>query len=571
MGSAAYHDFNPDGCGVDDVPRFSLSHSPESLKTATTPGTPDDIQSEFGDAISAAQSSSASASASAARATSALRVFTHRPNDSTSSINDFAAAANGPKPMLGVDVSRFGSNLGIGNRAAAAAAAQIWAPPSVPLDHAAAERQNAAHFRWGSLDAHRSLVAGHGHENPLSRLPPFLASQHQLPAIVDSPVSVSHSRPYSAETVASARPYSSETVASERPFPRQPFTQPNVNVLRQYHHDGQGLPVSRYIPPSSKSNSSFDLSELQGVLLSSTAASEIDDSQPLGIDILRLSPPRTDPIRQPIPPPSTVQVPPVVNITVHPHEQPHGFLPMQAVMQQTPPGAFTHEACTDAFGSSKFSTRYHGMHTETNASAEHLAPEQNCALWLTNLPPGVSTHELLTAIRNVGRVWCSYVNYPDYVTHQTAAAKVVFFTPEAAQSLLSVSWTRGLYIQGYRVKVSHNRIKYGSHAITGKMSRCLIVTGHADFVNEASLSKFFKDRFIFQVDEVVELIKAGGRAVVEFKFGSYRCQSQMGKMSLEKDRPAGLEKVEFGDDPCEVGDTMSAYGIAAERIQGRGL
>ncbi|QYT01673.1 hypothetical protein H0G86_008702 [Trichoderma simmonsii] len=566
MGSAAYHDFNPDGCGVDDVPRFSLSHSPESLKTATTPGTPDDLQSEFGDIIAAAQSSSASASASAsaARATSALRVFTHRPNDSMSSISEFATAANGPKPMLGADIPRFCSNLGIGNRAAA----QIWAPPAVPLDHgvaAAVERQNAAHFRWGSLDAHRSLVAVAGHENPLSRLPPFLANQHQLPTIVDSPISVT--RPYGPEAVASARSYSSETVASERPFPRQPFTQPNV--LRQYHHDNQGLPVRRYIPPSSKSNSSFDLSEIQSALLSSTAASEIDDSQPLGIDILRLSPPRTDPIRQPIPPPSTVQVPP--NININAHEQPHGFLPMQAVMQQTPPGVFTHEACGDGFGSSKFSTRYHGMHTETNASAEHLAPEQNCALWLTNLPPGVSTHELLTAIRNVGRVWCSYVNYPDYVTHQTAAAKVVFFTPEAAQSLLSVSWTRGLYIQGYRVKVSHNRIKYGSHAITGKMSRCLIITGHADFVNEASLSKFFKDRFIYQVDEVVELIKAGGRAVVEFKFGSYRCQSQMGKMSLEKDRPAGFEKVEFGDDPCEVGDTMSSYGIAAERIQGRGL
>ncbi|KAL7912516.1 hypothetical protein GGI35DRAFT_254180 [Trichoderma velutinum] len=553
MGSAAYHDFNAGGCGVDDVPRFSLSHSPESLKTATTPGTPDDIQSEFDDVISAAQSSSASA----ARATSALRVFTHRPNDSMSSISDFATATNGPKPMLGADIPRFGSNFGIGNRAAA----QIWAPPSASPDHSAAvERQNAAHFRWGSLDTHRSLVAGH--ENPLSRLPPFLANQYQLPTILDNSTSVA--RPYGSETIASARSYSSETVASERPFPRQPFTQPNV--LRQYHHDDQGQPVRHYIPPSSKSNSSFDLSEIRGALLSSTA-SETDDTQPLGIDILRLSPPRTDPIRQPIPPPSTVQIPPNINT----NEQPHGFLPMQAVMQQTPPGVFTHEACTEPFGSSKFSTRYHGMHTDTNASAEHLAPEQNCALWLTNLPPGVSTHELLTAIRNVGRVWCSYVNYPDYVSHQTAAAKVVFFTPEAAQSLLSVSWTRGLYIQGYRVKVSHNRIKYGSHAITGKMSRCLIITGHADFVNEASLSKFFKDRFIFQVDEVVELIKAGGRAVVEFKFGSYRCQSQMGKMSLEKDRPAGFEKVEFGDDPCEVGDTMSSYGIAAERIQGRGL
>ncbi|KAL7949738.1 hypothetical protein V8C42DRAFT_220158 [Trichoderma barbatum] len=540
MGSAGYHDFSADGCGVDDVPRFCLSQSPESIKTATTPGTPDDIQSEFGEAISAAQSSSASA----ARATSALRVFTHRPNDSVSSINDFATATNGLKPILGVDIPRFDSNFGVGNRAS-----QIWAPPAMPLDRSAAiERQNAARFRWGSLDNNRILVAGH--ENPLSRLPPFLANQHQLPTIADSPISV-------------ARPFSSETVASEQPFARVPFMQPNV--LRQYHHDDRGLLVRRYIPPSSKSNSSFDFTELQSALPSSTtsAASEADDTQPLGIDILRLSPPRTHPIRQPIPPPSAVQVPP--------NGQPHGFLPMQAVMQQTPPGAFAHESCTDAFGSSKFSARYHGMHTETNASAEHLTTEQNCALWLTNLPPGVTTHELLTAIRNVGRVWCSYVNYPDYVTHQTAAAKVVFFTPEAAQQLLSVSWTRGLFIQGYRVKVSHNRIKYGSHAITGKMSRSLIITGHADFVNEASLTKFFKDRFIFQIDEVVELIKAGGRAVVEFKFGSYRCQSQMGKMSLEKDRPAGFEKVEFGDDPCEVGDTMSSYGIAAERIQGRGL
>ncbi|KAL7929692.1 hypothetical protein V8C35DRAFT_177798 [Trichoderma chlorosporum] len=549
MNSTVYHDFHVDSCGVDDVPRFSLSHSPESLKTATTPGTPDDIQSEFDEAISAVQSSSASA----ARATSALSVFTHRPNDSISSISDLATATNGPKPILGANIPRFGGNFGIGNRAA-----QIWAPPSVSLDRSAAvERQNAAHFLWGSVDNHRSLVAGH--ENPLARLPPFLISQHQLPTIVDNPISAS--RPYDSETVASNRLYSSETVASEQPFSRQPFTQPNG--LRQYHVDNPGLSVRRDIPQSSHSNSSFDLSELQGVLLSSATSEADDNTQPLGIDILRLSPPRAHPVRQPIPPSAPVQIPP--------SGQAHGFLPMQAVMQQTPPGIFTHDSCADAFGSSKFSTRYHGMHTETNASAEHLAPEQNCALWLTNLPPGVSTHDLLTAIRNVGRVWCSYINYPDYVTHQTAAAKVVFFTAEAAQQLLSVSWTRGLFIQGYRVKVSHNRIKYGSHTITGKMSRSLIITGHADFVNEASLAKFFKDRFIYQIDEVTELIKAVGRAVVEFKFGSYRCQSQMGKMSLEKDRPAGFEKVEFGDDPCEVGDTMTSYGIAAERIQGRGL
>lgn len=244
---------------------------------------------------------------------------------------------------------------------------------------------------------------------------------------------------------------------------------------------------------------------------------------------------------------------------------------MQAVMQQTPSRAFTADMSPYAPSTAAFSSRYHGMHTETNASADHLAPEENCALWLTNLPEKTSINQLLTSIRNVGRIWCTYINYPDFNAHTTAAAKVVFFTPEAAQQLLSISWTRGLFVENHRVRVSHNRIKYGSHAVAGRISRVLIITGLAEFVNEASLTKFFKDRFIFQLDEVTQLIRAGGRAVMEFKFGSYRCQSQMGKMSLEKDRPYGLKKVEFGDDPCEVGDTMSSYGIAAERIQGRGL
>ncbi|KAH6610006.1 hypothetical protein Trco_000026 [Trichoderma cornu-damae] len=538
MSTPGYTELKVDSFGFDEIPRsFCLSHSPESVKTATTPGTPDDVRSVFGDTISVPQSSSAT------RATNALQAFTHRSNDSISSISDFATATGGSKPILGPDIPRYTSNYGFGHQAS-----QIWTPPSTRLDPGiTVNRQNAAHPRWGSLDTQMNRRGFFvSHEDHISRFPSFMANQNR-PAMLSSSANAVHS-------------YKTE-VATNQPFAHQLFAQ--RDGTHQYHDDAEERPMRRHAPAaSSKSDSSFDLTELQNAMISSFY-SDSSASQPLGIDVLRLSPPRVHPIRQPIPPPPPAQAP--LN------GQPHGFLPMQAVMQRTPPGAFVTEPSTSAFSSSKFSARYHGMHTETNASAEHLAPDQNCALWLTNLPPGVSTHQLLTAIRNVGRVWCSYVNYPDYVTHQTAAAKVVFFTPEASQQLLSISWTRGLFIQGFRVKVSHNRIKYGSHAITGKMSRILIITGNADFVNEASLTKFFKDRFIFQVDEVVELIKAGGRAVVEFKFGSYRCQAQMGKMSLEKDRPVGFEKVEFGDDPCEVGDTMTSYGIAAERIQGRGL
>ncbi|KAI9158901.1 hypothetical protein HJFPF1_06903 [Paramyrothecium foliicola] len=249
------------------------------------------------------------------------------------------------------------------------------------------------------------------------------------------------------------------------------------------------------------------------------------------------------------------------------------FRPMLAVAQNShqkcgylPSPPHVPEAWPD-----KFSIRYCGMHTSSNASADHITDEENCGLWLTNLPPEVDVHDLLAAVRNVGRVWCTYINQADNVRHRTAAAKLVFFTPDAARRMLSISFTKGVFIQGYKVRMDYNRIKSEEHPIAGNVSRVLIITGDSKLVNAAALTAYFKTKFVFEVDEVKELIIAGSRAVVEYRFGSYRCQAQMGKMALEKDRPLGFEKVEFGEDPCEVGDTLSAYGIAAERIQGRGI
>lgn len=248
-----------------------------------------------------------------------------------------------------------------------------------------------------------------------------------------------------------------------------------------------------------------------------------------------------------------------------------GFQPMMAVAEPEKRRNSLAAMQLHNQDSNKFSSRYHGMHTESNASADYLAPTQNCALWLTNLPADVEYSELLGAISHVGRIWCTYINLPDNIKHHTAAAKVVFFTPEAAQTLLTDSWIKAIVIRGHRIRASHNRIKYGRNAITGKMSRVLIITGKQEFVNPENLRNWFKERFVFQEDVAIELIKAAGRAVCEFRFGSYRCQAQMGKMALEKDRPEGFEKVEFADDPCEVGENLASYGIAAERIQGKGL
>ena len=248
-----------------------------------------------------------------------------------------------------------------------------------------------------------------------------------------------------------------------------------------------------------------------------------------------------------------------------------GFQPMMVVSQPEKRRDSLTAMQRQTADSGRFSTRYHGMHTDGNASVDNLPNELNCSLWLTNLPADVDYPELLRCIRHVGRVYCTFINYPDGSHHHTAAAKVVFFTPAAAQKFLSESWTQTLFIREHRVRASYNRIRTPETRMAGNKSRVLIITGSVDFVNPANLRVWFGNRFQFHEDQFFELIKAGDRVVWEFRFGSYRCQSQMGKMSLEKDRPAGFEKVEFGDDPCELGETMASYGIAAERIQGKGL
>lgn len=245
-----------------------------------------------------------------------------------------------------------------------------------------------------------------------------------------------------------------------------------------------------------------------------------------------------------------------------------GFLPMQAIRS----GREFNLAPQPPATVGQFSVRYHGMHTECNASAEHLRPEENASLWITNLPPDVTTHELLGQIRNVGRIWASYINGPDGTKHSTAAAKIVFFSPVSAQRLLQLSLVQGFRVRGYHAKVTQNRIKTPeTHPRHGNDSRVLIVTGHQSFVNQTTLTAYFEQKFEFQLDEVKELLSGGGRAVVEFKFGSYRCQSQMGKMSLEMDKPGGFEKAEFGEDPCEVGETFTSMEIALQRIRGIGI
>ncbi|KFG80464.1 hypothetical protein MANI_013398 [Metarhizium anisopliae] len=263
----------------------------------------------------------------------------------------------------------------------------------------------------------------------------------------------------------------------------------------------------------------------------------------------------------------------VTTNTLAPGTQATGFVPMLAV---TRPDMTGRDVTPMPLGSQavidlKFSPHYRGMHTEANASADHLPPDQNCSLWITQLPADVKVAELLGKIRNVGRVYATVLSPPDGSKHPKSAAKLVFFTPAGAQKLLAHGEGHPVVIRGHRAQIMPNRTKCGSQSTERGESRVLIITGHRRFVNEASLTAYFEGRFTFQIDKVQTLVEFQDRAVVEYQFGSYRCQSQMGHKALLLDRPRGLEMVEFGADPCEVGSDTTSFTVAGERIQGKGL
>ncbi|KAJ6445461.1 hypothetical protein O9K51_00222 [Purpureocillium lavendulum] len=253
-----------------------------------------------------------------------------------------------------------------------------------------------------------------------------------------------------------------------------------------------------------------------------------------------------------------------------------GFTPMRACLAKdegqqdnltaaVKPVTFGHLCC-----SAKFSTRYKGMHTIKNASNDTLPDRYNCSVWITNLPENVTYTELLESVGRRGRIYCSFINNPDGVKFHTAAAKVVFFAPGPAQRLRDEAAHPGFFVRGHRTRITLNRIKSGEVHVSGRQCRVLIITGRDEFVNEQTLREWFDRRIVWQGDGVHELIHARGRRVLEWRFGSYRNQAEMAKLALEKDRPAGLEHVEFGFDPNEVGvEDMTAYSVAAERIQGR--
>ena len=213
-----------------------------------------------------------------------------------------------------------------------------------------------------------------------------------------------------------------------------------------------------------------------------------------------------------------------------------------------------------------FSPNYKGNINLSRNRSANIPADKNCSLFLLGLNPEVSTHELLSSIRNVGRVYATHVNKPEpHKCHMTCAAKVTFFERAAAERFYGMYHESGFTVHGHPeiASVLWNRIRSAESPEKPHRTRVLQIAGPPDLVNPQALTAYFDSKLEYQVDEILVHGTSAERNVVEFRFGSYRCQAEAAKMALGREYPDGDVRTWHGPDPCDLvdesGQVISRY------------
>ncbi|KAI0599461.1 hypothetical protein F4775DRAFT_600014 [Biscogniauxia sp. FL1348] len=221
----------------------------------------------------------------------------------------------------------------------------------------------------------------------------------------------------------------------------------------------------------------------------------------------------------------------------------------------------------------------------TNQSAD-IPDALNTALWVTNLPPDCTHAMLLSSVRGCGKVYATVINPPSpsppnltptpnptstQQQHITSASKLVFFDVAGAQALLRRAREGRFAVAGYVPRVRHNRIRSAARP-PGPQSRVLHVEGPDRVVNEPFLAAFFAARFAYETECVVPLGRLAGRARLEWRFGSYRCQAESARawIAREKERACGVGGGGVGSG-FGGGSGGSGYGAAGAGFRTLGL
>ncbi|KAK3941029.1 hypothetical protein QBC46DRAFT_259593, partial [Diplogelasinospora grovesii] len=237
------------------------------------------------------------------------------------------------------------------------------------------------------------------------------------------------------------------------------------------------------------------------------------------------------------------------------------FTPMEALKQKQDRGEVARHFTGEQKVRMGFPANYKGDITNWKNQNADIPYEENCSLWLQNLPAGTTVHHVLQALTRAVAIHkevfdrivvCHVTEARPHDGFFTAGCKLVTFTRAGAKRLFDFIDSGRLAITERIIQVRWNRIR-AAELDAPAASRVLILKGPKKVVNHDTLHKLFKEKFVYQWQEIRVLTEEPGEEglrTMEWQFGSFHAQAEVARMVI-KSEWEGVD-VKFGLDPCAV-------------------
>ncbi|KAI5927542.1 hypothetical protein F4810DRAFT_721141 [Camillea tinctor] len=213
---------------------------------------------------------------------------------------------------------------------------------------------------------------------------------------------------------------------------------------------------------------------------------------------------------------------------------------------------------------SSSSDNYRGdLANPANQSAQ-IPDAENCSIFVTELPSGLTYKMLFDSIRDVGKVSHCHINLPT-ADHRGAAAKLVFFDHEGVVRFFGQVNSGTLTVGGRNPRAMYNRIKARPMPTSqGRTSRVLKIYGPTQIINDPHLSQLLQNAGLDYNLESIETIRQNAKTTgLEYRFASCRAQSlraraiiRIHQQQVRNQQGAEAQlwaqvRMAWGDDPCD--------------------
>jgi hypothetical protein len=155
---------------------------------------------------------------------------------------------------------------------------------------------------------------------------------------------------------------------------------------------------------------------------------------------------------------------------------------------------------------------------------QNLSDYENCALWITNLPPTLDLAGFLAEVRT-GAVYAARLQDPELGRGRTKAAKLVFMKHHAAAAFLDrVRSNHGIILAGHRMRAIWNQNGYYENDTTA--TRVLVIRGPEYKMSIDFWHAYFEECVVFELESFHELPSDPDFKTTEFRFARVDGQAE---------------------------------------------